>query len=273
MILKKKPRLAIAYDFDGTLSPGNMQEYNFVPDLGISPAQFWNEVRERAKAQNADEILVYMTLMLEKADISKTVTVRQHDFFRYGQKIQLFDGVDTWFDRIDRYSIGKGLKPEHYIISSGIREMIIGSPISHHFTEIFASSFMYDKYDIARWPGMAINYTTKTQFLFRICKGALDVWDNKKVNKYFPPDELEVPFKNMIYIGDGETDIPCMRVVKSNGGCSIAVYKPRSRTKKAIANSLIENNRVDAALPAIYSENSKLEKYVKDVIDKISSFY
>lgn len=271
MSSKKKPRLAIIYDFDGTLSPGNMQEYDFVPDLGISPKRFWSEAQQMAKDQNADEILTYMTLMLVKAEASETVKVTKVAFFKYGQNIQLFDGVDTWFKRINKYAIEKGMIPEHYIISSGIREMIIGSPIAHYFTEIFASSFMYDKYDVARWPGIAINYTTKTQFLFRISKGTLDVWDNKKVNRYFPPDELEVPFKNIIYIGDGETDIPCMSVVKSKGGHSIAVYKPRSRTKKAIADSLIENNRVHVALPAIYSEDSGLENYVKDLIDKISS--
>lgn len=226
MISKNKPRMAIAYDFDGTLSPGNMQEYNFIPELGVSPKRFWSEARQIAKDQNADEILAYMTLMLEKAYISEKVKVTQASFFKYGQKIQLYDGVITWFERINKYAVRKGLIPEHYIISSGIREMILGSPISHHFTRIFASSFMYDKYGVAKWPGMAINYTTKTQFLFRISKGSLEVWDNKTVNKYYPPEELEVPFTNMIYIGDGETDIPCMRVVKSNGGHSIAVYKP-----------------------------------------------
>ena len=150
--------------------------------------------------------------------------------------------------------------------------MIIGTSISHYFTRVFASSFMYDKYDIARWPGLAINYTTKTQFLFRISKGALEVWDNKTVNKYYPPDELEVPFTNMIYIGDGETDIPCMKLVKSKGGHSIAVYKPKSRSSKIIAEALIENNRVNVASPADYSECSRLDTYVKAVIDKISAF-
>lgn len=270
MALKKKPRIAIAYDFDGTLSPGNMQEYNFFPELKISHRKFWSEVKDRAKAHNADEILVYMTLMLEKAMYSGIVKVSQDSFFKYGQTIQLYKGLDTWFNRINKYAIIKGLNPEHYIISSGIREMIIGTPISHNFTRIFASSFIYDQHDVARWPGMAINYTTKTQFLFRISKGALDVWDHKAVNKYYLPDELEVPFENMIYIGDGETDIPCMKVVKIKGGHSIAIYKPRSKIGKAIANSLIENKRVDVALPAIYSENSSLEIYTKDVIDKIS---
>jgi len=273
MAIEKKPRIAIAYDFDGTLSPNNMQEYDFFPELGMSPMKFWGKAKQMAKDQNADEILAYMTLMLVEADKSETVKVTKDAFFKYGQNIRLFNGVDTWFDRINDYVILKGLIPEHYIISSGIREMILGSPISPNFIEIFASSFMYDKYNVARWPGMAVNYTTKTQFLFRISKGALKVWDHNAVNKYIPHNELEVPFENMIYIGDGETDIPCMRVVKIKGGHSIAVYKPRSRKRKAIADSLIENLRVDIAFPADYLEGSKLDSYIKEIIDRISIRY
>jgi 2-hydroxy-3-keto-5-methylthiopentenyl-1-phosphate phosphatase len=273
MAVRKKPRIAIAYDFDGTLSPDNMQEYNFFPELKISPNKFWGEAKQIAKDNNADEILAYMTLMLEKAFISNTVKVTEDAFFKYGQNIKLFDGVDTWFDRINSHATGKEIIPEHYIISSGIREMILGSSISHNFTEIFASKFRYDKYGVAKWPAMAINYTTKTQFLFRISKGALDVWDHIAVNKYVSHNELEVPFENMIYIGDGATDIPCFRVVKSKGGHSIAVYKPKSSRKKAIADSLVKYNRVDQAFPADYSEGSKLESYIKKIINKISLRY
>lgn len=222
---------AIAYDFDGTLASGNMQEYNFIPALDMTPKDFWQEVSKLAAEQHADPILVYMHLMLKKA-LAANVPVKKQNFNDFGGKIVLFDGVLDWFTRMDNYAKTKGVKLEHYIISSGLREMIDGTEIAKKFKKIYASGFMYDHNGVANWPALAVNYTTKTQYLFRINKGCLDEEDNSRINQYKPDEERPMPFSHMVFIGDGETDVPCMRLVKSQGGHSIAVYKSSTKGAK-----------------------------------------
>ncbi len=267
---KKLITMAIAYDFDGTLAPGNMQEYNFIPKIQIKPKQFWADAKKLAKEQDADEILAYMQLMLEMARHSKTA-VRRKDFENFGKNITLFNGVDTWFDRVNEYAKNKNIKLTHYVISSGIKEMIQGSPIANKFQKIYASGFMYDENEVAYWPALAVNYTTKTQYLFRINKGSLDIHDNSKINKFVPDSERPVPFENMVFIGDGETDIPCMKLVKQLGGHSIAVYTGNKKGAKAKAEQLIKENRASFVTKADYSENSDMEKAMKLIIDKVSA--
>lgn len=262
----KRPIIAFIYDFDGTLSPGNMQEYNYIPDLGIHPKQFWAAVKAKAKVHQADEIIVYMLEMLDRA--RNKIKIRKTDFNAYGKKVTLFNGVEGWFSRINQYARNLKLTPQHYIISSGIKEMIEGTTIAKEFQEIFASSFIYEQHGIAESPGLAINYTTKTQFLFRINKGAMDITDSKSINEYKDDSERIVPFANMIFIGDGDTDIPCMKLVKAQGGHSIAVYKPRKRAK---AIQLLNEKRVNYVTAADYSEGGNLDVYVQAVIAKVAA--
>ncbi|MGU2314351.1 HAD family hydrolase [Pseudomonas aeruginosa] len=265
---KKHVPFVIAYDFDGTLSPGNMQEYDFVPALGIKPADFWREAKAMAREQQADEILAYMRLMIEKAQAAR-VPVRKKNFADFGAHIQLFPGVQDWFKRIAEYGRAKGIKVEHFIISSGLREMIEGTPINKYFARVYASGFMYDHNDVAHWPALAVNYTTKTQYLFRINKGSLDVHDNSVINKFVEPAERPVPFSNMVFIGDGETDIPSMRLVKSQGGHSIAVYGKGKRGARSKALKLVEEGRTNLATTADYTEGSAIDRAVKAMIDKV----
>lgn len=267
---KKLIPLAIAYDFDGTLAPGNMQEYDFIPALQMKSKEFWNEVKRRAKEQDADEILAYMDVMLRKAD-SEQVSVRRADFKNFGSKINLFPGVDSWFKRINEYGKSKGVRVEHFIISSGLREMVEGTKIFKEFSKVYASGFMYDHNGIARWPAIAMNYTTKTQYLFRINKGSLDVHDNTIINKFVPKEQRPVPFENMIFIGDGETDIPCMRLIKDQGGHSIAVFGPKKKGAKLKAEKLIEEGRANLSAVADYSASGKIDKAVKAIIDKVEA--
>jgi phosphoserine phosphatase len=269
-VAKKHIPFVIAYDFDGTLSPGNMQEYDFVPALKIKPAVFWQEAKAMAQEQQADEILAYMRLMIERAQAAK-VRVSKKDFADFGASIQLFPGVDEWFKRITAYGRAKGVKVEHFIISSGLREMIEGTPINKYFTRVYASGFMYDHNGIAHWPALAVNYTTKTQYLFRINKGSLDVHDNSVINKFVEPSERPVPFSNMVFIGDGETDIPSMRLVKNQGGHSIAVYSKGKRGAREKAQKLVEEGRTNLATTADYTENSAIDRAVKAMIDKAVS--
>lgn len=270
---------AIAYDFDGTLAPGNMQERDFIPEIGMNKGEFWDEVNEESKKHEADNILIYMWQMLTKAESAK-VPVRKENFMEYGANLPFFEGIlpysdgdyndPGWFERIDQWGKLSGVDVKHYIISSGIREMVLGSKIAKKFTAIFASSFCYDHHGIARWPALALNYTSKTQFLFRINKGCLNVYDHKDINDFIPEDERSVPFTNIVYIGDGDTDIPCFRLVNVRGGHSIAVYKPHTRKTKNKTKNLLDQGRVNFIAPADYKIGSNLDRIVKSLIDKVA---
>lgn len=267
---KRKPAMAIAYDFDGTLAPGNMQEHQFLPDIQMTPASFWKEVHETAKLHQADEVLVYMNLMLRKAR-AHNVPVRREDFKKQGNKIKLFDGVAEWFDRITGYAKEKGVDLRHYLISSGNEEIFAGTAIAKRFEAVYASKYLFDSNGVADWPALAINYTTKTQYLFRINKGVTDISDNAAVNRYVPKADRPVPFENMVFIGDGATDIPCFRLVKEQGGLSVAVYTPKKHGSKDKAAQYIKDGRVHAAVPAVYTEGSSLDRIIKAQIEEIAA--
>lgn len=264
--MTSRPRVAICYDFDGTLSPGNMQEYGFFSALGKSAKGFWEESKKLVKEVGADQILAYMMLMLERAGEAKIKTRRQ-DFPEYGKTVEFFPGVEEWFKRINEYGREHGLDIEHYIVSSGLKEIIEGTRIARQFKKIYACSFFYDQNDVARWPAVAVNYTTKTQFLFRINKGIEDDADHTTINQYIPEDERPIPFSRMIYIGDGETDIPCMKLVKDKCGVSIAIYSPRKADKRKLAEKLLADGRVNYIARSDYTQDQQLDKIVKTVLD------
>lgn len=262
--------MAIAYDFDGTLAPGNMQEYDFIPALNMVSKEFWASVNKLARQHEMDQILAYMHMMLEEARKAK-VAVRKSDFRQFGANIELFPGVSGWFARIDSYAKNKGVRLDHFIISSGIREMVEGTPIYKKFKKVYASGFMFDHNGVACWPALAINYTTKTQYLFRINKGSLDVHDNSVINKFVPKDQRPVPFENMIFVGDGETDIPCMRLVKDQGGHSIAVYNGSRRGAKMHADQLVKEGRATLSAAADFQSGTTIDRCVKAIIDKVEA--
>lgn len=264
--MKKKPVVAIMYDFDKTLCTKDMQEYTFIPNLGMTATDFWTESGKLSKGKKMDGILAYMYLMIDKAR-SAHIKIQREEFIKLGVDLELYNGVESWFERINQIGEDLGIKVEHYIISSGLREIIEGSSIYKHFKEVFACEFLYDENNVACWPKNAVNYTTKTQFLFRINKGILDISKDEELNKYTPEDDRPVPFRNMIYIGDGLTDVPCMKLVKANGGCSIAVYTKGKRSK---VESLIEHERVDFISLADYSEGSDLDITVRDILCKMA---
>jgi len=247
-----------------------MQERDFIPAIGMTKGAFWSEVKAACVKHDADEILIYMKLMLSKA-AAKEVTVRKEDFEKYGNDLELFAGVEDWFKRINKYGSEGGFKVSHHVISSGIREMIYGSKISKHFENVYASSFCYDHHGVAIWPSLALNYTTKTQYLFRINKGSHTVYDNSIINEYVPPENRAVPFPNMIYIGDGLTDVPCFRLVKSLGGTSIAVFKPHTAGAKQKSEKMLKDGRVSFIAPADYQENSQLDRIVKAAMEKVAA--
>lgn len=271
---KKHTPIAIAYDFDGTLAPGNMQEHSFIPELGINISDFWADVRKTAEENDMNEILAYMQLMLEKGR-EKKVKISKSAFRDHGKGINFFNGVEDYFNLINEYAKHKGAHIDHYIISSGLRDILHGTCIAKHFKLIFASGYKFDMHGVAEWPALAVDYTTKTQYLFRINKGIENAYDNSKINRYMHEDERPMPFSNMIYIGDGETDIPAMKMVNSQGGTSIAVYNPNKRKPKGkpslreLCQALIEEDRANYMAGADYSDGSDLVKIIKLTIDRI----
>lgn len=266
-------KVALIYDFDGTLSPGNMQEYDFIPQLGKTPDEFWASAAKLAKDQIGDPILAYMYDMLKEASY-KGIPIKKSAFSDYGSKVKFFEGVETWFDRINAYGKELSLEVEHYIISSGLREMIEGSAIASHFTKIYASAYMYDANGVAFWPALAVNYTAKTQYLFRINKGTLDESDFIQINKTMQKEDRPIPFTRMIYFGDGLTDVPCMRLVQENGGYSVAVFPPEGPAmEKGIqrAQNLKEEGRAVYIAPADYREDSFTDELVKTILNKFAA--
>ena len=258
------PIVALIYDFDKTLSPRDMQEYGFIPGLNMEPKAFWGLCREVALKSNMDGILAYMYVMKKMA--RGAMDLSREALARLGETVEFFPGVESWFDRVQNIGEQNGMAVEHYIISSGLQEIIQGSRIGDRFKAVFAASFCYDEEGRAVWPSTAVNYTSKTQYLFRINKGILDVTNDRDLNAYTPEYKRRVPFSNMIYIGDGLTDVPCMKMTKQKGGYSIAVHAPGDTD---VADDLLMQGRADFALEADYSEGSELEQVVTELIRRI----
>ena len=266
----KEPIAAIIYDFDKTLCTKDMQEYAFIPALGMTAEDFWDEVGAMTDREEMDNILAYMYQMVKKAR-EKKIPVTREIFHQMGKQVEFFRDVTTWFERINAYGRKMGVRVEHYIVSSGIKEIIEGTEIAGYFKKIYACEFLYGEDGTIVWPKLAVNYTAKTQFLFRINKGvlAVDSRSAERLNQFTPEHERPVPFGNMIYIGDGLTDVPCMKLVKTNGGQSIAVYD-QERGRDA-AERLKKDDRVNFVAPADYGPDSDVEKIVKAVIRKIQA--
>ena len=266
----KKPIVALIYDFDGTLSPGNMQEFGFIQAVGQTPAEFWTKSDNIAIGQDASNVLAYMKLMYDEAR-KNGIELRHERFRDFGKDIQLFEGVREWFSLVNDYGRKVGVRVEHYINSSGLKEIIEGSPIASEFKHIFAGSFIYDENGVAEWPGIAVDYTAKTQFLFKISKGIFSARDNKMVNESTSDEMKRIPFRNMVYFGDGDTDVPCMKIVGMFGGYPIAVYDPTNEKKIATARKLKRQGRVEFITPARYTSDSHAFKVVRAIIDKIKA--
>ncbi len=263
-VKENKPVVAISYDFDKTLTLDDMQAQGFIQSVGYDVDSFWEKSNGLAEQNEMDQNLAYMYTMLHESE--GKVLLTKKSLRDYGSKIQLFPGVEEWFERIRDYAKDKGVIIEHYIISSGLKEMIEGTKVAASFERIYASSFYYNDRDVAEWPAQVVNYTNKTQFLFRIEKGTLDINDSG-INDYFPTETMRVPFRNIIYIGDSDTDIPCMKLVNSNGGHSIGVYNPATQKKEKVYK-MMHDKRIKYFAPADYSEGSELDALVKAIIDR-----
>lgn len=257
------PVVALIYDFDKTLSPGDMQEYGFMPVIKSNPDEFWAMCAEFKKQHDSDGILAYMYMMIHKARDLEFTRERLHEM---GRDVEFYPGVEGWFDRVNAIGEACGVQVEHYIISSGLTEIIKGSRIGDRFKAVFAASFCYDEDGRPMWPATAVNYTSKTQYLFRINKGILEVTNDSDLNAYTPHSKRRIPFSNMIYIGDGLTDVPCMKMTRQRGGYSIAVHAPGSTE---ISDDMLLQDRADFAVLADYSEGSELEEIAGELFRRI----
>lgn len=264
-------KCALIYDFDGTLAEGDCAQHGLMPALGITDIQsFWNEVKQRAKQDDGDEILSYLGLLAEKANQLGSDELSEDNLIKHGRSIPLFPGVSTWFERINKYAEANEIELHHYIISSGLDAMIRGTEIGNQFSQIYACKYHYSPMGKqAIWPAQAINYTTKTQFLFRINKGIKNSWDNAAVNQFIEPEERDIPFQRMIYFGDGDTDIPAMKMVRYQGGFSLAVFdekKWKSQSTQQKVEKLIAEERANYVVPANYEKDSQLEVTVRGLL-------
>lgn len=261
----KKPIVAIMYDFDKTLITRDMQEYTFIPSLGMQPDDFWDGTQTLASEQQMDSVLAYMYAMMTRAEANGK-PLKREDLVECGQHVVYLPGVEGWFERINGYGKEAGVEVEHYVLSSGLKEIIDGTSIAKHFKKIFASEFLYGEDGKAIWAKMAVNYTNKTQFVYRINKGVLDISNNVDVNASTPESDRRVFFNNMIYLGDGLTDVPCMKLVKLSGGHSIALYQDGQKEK---VQPLLKHERVDWIFQADYREGQPLDVAMKNLIYKL----
>lgn len=261
----KNKKLALIYDFDKTLSPRDMQEFHFIKSLGYDdPADFWKECDDFSHKHNCDSILSYMYLMVDK---SENLTRKQ--LLNEGKYVELYKGVKTWFKRINEYGRKHHINVEHYVISSGLTDIIKGTAIAKEFKKIYACTYVYDESGRVLWPSRAVNYTMKTQYLFRINKGVLTETNDEDLNSSTPDTAKYIPLENMIYFGDGSTDVPSMKVVQQNGGITIAVFGDDSKRSKA--EELYKDKRATYAVKADYSKGSKIEKIVEGIIDSLEA--
>lgn len=267
-IRARKPKMAICYDFDKTLSPDDMQTFTLIPSFGINKGEFWDESNDLAKRNLMDNNLAWMFELIKYSKF-KGKSLKKEYFKEIGADVKLYKGVDGWFKRTRDFAAKLGIELEHYIISSGLKEIIEGSKIASEFERIYASSYLYNTDGVAEWPAQAINYTNKTQYIFRIAKGFMEEYD-ERVNDSMPDEKLRIPYENIVYIGDSATDIPCMRLVKSRGGYSVGVFDPE-KDNRAKVYQLYNDGRLNFYAPADYSARSPLMNYMKQIIQEVAA--
>lgn len=260
------PIIAFLYDFDKTLCTTDMEDYAFIPSLGYTPAEFWGRANAFGWENRMDGLLAYMYTMIQEC-AAQNIKLDRAFLNHCGESIQLFPGVREWFARINAFGESLGVQVEHYVISSGLREIIEGSGIAQEFREIYACEFYYNENGDACWPKLDVNFTNKTQFVYRINKGILDVSRDKELNDSMPDDSKRVPFTNMIYMGDGLSDVPCMKMMRTYGGQAIAVYQASNRQG---VEKLLADGRVDFIFPADYREGMELDRTVRDILRKMT---
>jgi len=266
--------IAIVYDYDQTLSPSYMQDEVVFPTFGIDGASFWRRCSELVRDQGYDNELAYMKVLLDTLEMDRPT---QTELRSLGKKLNFYNGLPEMFDQFRENLLTEeqrshGISVEHYIISSGMKVLIEGSRLATHVRAIFGCEFAEDGEGRITFPKRVISHTQKTQFLFRINKGLLDM--SEDVNDHMDPAVRPIPFPNMIYLGDGPTDVPCFTVMRKNNGHAIAVYNPddpeRVGFKKCYQLST-HADRVRHIAPADYRSGSHLRLLLEEMVHEIAS--
>ena len=267
--MSKKMKVALVYDFDGTLCTQNMQDYALIPEFGMTAKIFWPKANKWGDENEAEQVMSSMYYFI-KTSQETGIPITREMFYRCGKNIEYFEGVEAWFDRINHYGNMLDLEIEHYIISAGYEEILEGTSIRKYFKEIFGCSYAYNENGNPIWPARVVNYSTKTQYLSKINKG-LGKLEDKAVNDFMPDEDRPIPVSKMIYFGDGDTDVPSMRLVKKGGGYSFAVYRPKSHKKHQHAIKLLKDGRVNFAFPADYREGKEIDNAIKTILIKLAT--
>ena len=261
----KEIKVALVYDFDKTLSTDDMQAFGFIQGLGMEVNDFWDECGKFSRENNVESILSYLYMMIKHSNLKNKPITREY-LRECGKAVKYFDGVLEWFARLNKYGEENGVTVEHYVVSSGLKEIIEGTEIAKNFKQVYACSFAYED-DKPVWPALSLNYTNKTQFLYRINKGIFDVLD-RRVNEEMNNLDRPIPFTNIVYIGDSETDIPSMRLVYTKGGTAIGLYQPNTKNELYLKDLLLRD-RISFVASANYTENGELDQIIKELIQKI----
>ncbi len=266
----KQNTIALVYDFDGTLIPKTMQDYTIIPRLKLRSDKFWSDIMEEAEATDGEVMMIYMRQLITRAN-SMNIKITKSEFKLMASKIEYFKGVFTWFDNINKYlkNNHKRIKVAHYVISAGHHEILESAAIRKKLTNVFGSQYYFNEQGHATFPKVVVTDTAKTQFLFRINKGKEKVSDS--INSHMPEELRPIPFENMIYIGDGLTDVPSMALIKKQNGHAVSVYPRGSKKQKKVSNDLLAAKRVDFIAEANYTRNSILFKRICLIIDMISA--
>jgi hypothetical protein len=262
--------IGIVYDFDGTLSPNNMQEDTIFRAYGIDKDELWAKADRLVKEKGYERTLAYLKLLIHDAAFREKPLQRE-DLKALACQIEYYPGVKDYFANFSKFlqtipEVEKwGIQVEHYVVSSGMKEILEGANIYQYFKRVYACEYDYDEKGPV-FPKLVINDTNKTQFLFRIVKGKLDL--NEDVNSHMPDSERRIPFRNLIYIGDSFTDIPSMTVIQRYGGSAIAVFNPHFPVPSKVMD-MIQEGRADHFAPADYSERSLLINIIHTTLRKI----
>ncbi len=266
----KQNTIALVYDFDGTLIPKTMQEYTIIPRLKLNSNEFWSQIIKEANDTEGEIMMIYMRQLITRAE-SMNIKITKEEFKLMASKIKYFKGVETWFDNINKYIKSKHqrIKVAHYVISAGHHEILESTSIRNKLANVFGSQYYFDNKGRATFPKNVVTDTAKTQFLFRINKGKEKVSDS--INSHMPEHERPIPFENMIYIGDGLTDVPSMALIKKQNGHAVSVYPKNSKEQKKVSADLLSAKRVDFIAEANYTKSSILYKRICLLVDMISA--
>jgi phosphoglycolate phosphatase-like HAD superfamily hydrolase len=266
-------RIGIIFDFDETLAPDSTS--SFLESLDVDVKDFWlNQVNPLYLKHGWDPIPAYLYKMIEVSQSCPQKKITKKKLADFGKKLKFFNGVQTIFGQLEKTAkkVNPAVQVDFFLISSGIRQILMNSKIAKYFKDIWACDFHYNSNGEIVFPKNIVSFTDKTRYLFQISKGIfgpesrLNPFEvNKKVG------QLYIPFNQMIIVGDGYTDIPLFSLIKKNDGTAIAVYNPTDKRKWTRAWGFVEDKRVTNLVPADYGKKHALNHILIMAVQTMAS--